>query len=73
MEYITDYDLCPACQEVLSTIVSMMSEVEDIYQSDPEGPIMICYDNQLFCGGSYCEPDYNEPSGLTETNLSFMG
>lgn len=70
MEYITDYDLCPSCQVVMSHIVSMMDEVEDIYQSDPEGPIMIMYDNQLCCGGSYCEP---EQSGLTQSNLSFMG
>lgn len=55
MKYITDYPkLCDRCQQTVYTLHGFMSEVDDIYQSDPEGIIMLMGDRQLFCEGHTC-------------------
>lgn len=62
MKYITDYPkLCESCQQTVHLLHGFMSEVDDIYQSDPEGIIMLMGDRHLFCGGHTCTSKEKEP------------
>lgn len=57
MDYITDYPtLCKECQATIKIIAGYIRELPSEYSSDPEGPIMYAYDQQLLCNGHECNP-----------------
>jgi cation transport regulator ChaB len=47
--------LCDSCRKTLAQITSMMPDMEDT--DDPEAPVNLMYDRQMFCGGMECTKD----------------